>query len=198
MVEVGVLMERGLISRQLERIGGSHFFGGIFPLKSARCRAAMYGSFSVSERASAGELVTKLLCYFAPLPFCLLWTSSRGRPLAEMDNKALQKRVLRRTMMVLGLRISHPEVHSGQLLVHTLDITSSGAKIGGVREYIHSGSVLLIQRGHNRTHCRVIWSRGVGPKEIHMGVEFLKHSARFWELDLDEATAGVWLSSSQR
>jgi hypothetical protein len=68
-------------------------------------------------------------------------------------------------MMVLGLRISHPEVHSGQLLVHTLDITSSGAKIGGVREYIHSGSVLLIQRGHNRTHCRVIWSRGVGPRE---------------------------------
>ena len=115
-----------------------------------------------------------------------------------MDNKALQKRVLRRTRMVLALRISQPEVHSSQLLVHTLDITSTGAKIGAVREYIHSGSVLLIQRGHNRAHCRVIWSRRVGPTEIQMGVEFLKHSARFWDLDLDEASAGVWLSSSQR
>jgi len=148
--------------------------------------------------ASARELVTKLLCYFAPLPFWLLWTSRCGRRLAEMDNKALQKRVLRRTRMVLGLRISQPEVHSSRLFVHTLDITSTGAKIGAVREYIPSGSVLLIQRGHNRTHCRVIWSRRVGPREIQMGVEFLKHSARFWELDLDEASAGVWLSSSQR
>jgi len=115
-----------------------------------------------------------------------------------MNNTALQKRVLRRTSMVLGLRICQPEIHSSQLLVHTLDISSTGAKIGAVREYIHSGSVLLIQRGHNRAHCRVIWSRRVGPREIQMGVEFLKHSARFWDLDLDEASAGVWLSSSQR
>lgn len=122
----------------------------------------------------------------------------RGGRHTEMDNKALQKRVLRRTSMVLGLRIFQPEVHASQLLVHTLDISSTGAKIGAVREYIHSGSVLVIQRGHNRAHCRVIWSRRVGPGEIHMGVEFLKHGVRFWELDLDESSAGVWLSSSQR
>jgi hypothetical protein len=100
--------------------------------------------------------------------------------------------------MVLGLRISKHEIHSSQLLVHTLDISSTGAKIGAVREYIHSGSVLLIQRRHNRTYCRVIWSRRVGPGEIQMGVEFLKHNARFWQLDLDEGSAGVWLSLSQR
>jgi hypothetical protein len=115
-----------------------------------------------------------------------------------MNNTALQKRVLRRTSMVLGLRIFQPEIHSSQLRVHTLDISSTGAKIGAVREYIHSGSVLLIQRGHNRTHCRVIWSRRVGPREIQMGVELLKQGARFWELDLDEGSAGVWLSSSKR
>ena len=40
-------MERGLISRQLERIGGSHFFGGIFPLKSARCRGFCLWLFTV-------------------------------------------------------------------------------------------------------------------------------------------------------
>lgn len=115
-----------------------------------------------------------------------------------MENKSLEKRVLRRTKMVVGLRISQPEENASQLLVHTLDISSTGAKIGAVREYIQPGSVLLLQHGRNRAQCRVIWSRRVGPTEIQMGVEFLKHSARFWELDLDEGRAGVWLSLSQR
>jgi hypothetical protein len=115
-----------------------------------------------------------------------------------MDNKALENRVLRRTKMVLGVRIFPAEVQDSQLLVHTLDISSTGAKIGAVREYIQPGSVLLLQHGHNRAHCRVIWSRRVGPTEIHIGVEFLKSGARFWELDLDEGRAGVWLSLSER
>jgi hypothetical protein len=115
-----------------------------------------------------------------------------------MDNKALEKRVLRRTKMVVGLRISQPDVHAGQLLVHTLDISTTGAKIGAVREYIQPGSVLVLQHGHNRAQCRVIWSRRVGPGEIQMGVEFLKTGSRFWELDLDEGSAGVWMSLSKR
>lgn len=122
----------------------------------------------------------------------------KGGGCAEMENKSLEKRVLRRTKMVVGLRISQPEENASQLLVHTLDISSTGAKIGAVREYIQPGSVLLLQHGRNRAQCRVIWSRRVGPTEIQMGVEFLKHSARFWELDLDEGRAGVWLSLSQR
>ena len=122
----------------------------------------------------------------------------RGRSATKMDGKALEKRVLRRTKMVLGLRIFQPDAHASQLLVHTLDISSTGARIGAVREYIHPGSVLLIQRGHSRAPCRVSWSRRVGPTEIQMGIEFLQHGARFWELDLDESRAGVWLSSAER
>ena len=100
--------------------------------------------------------------------------------------------------MVLGVRIFRPEVQASQLLVHTLDISSTGAKIGAVREYIQPGSVLVVQHGHNRAQCRVIWSSQVGPTEIQMGVEFLKSGVRFWELDLDEGRAGVWLSLSER
>ena len=121
----------------------------------------------------------------------------RGRP-TEMDNKALEKRVLRRTKMVVGLRLHQPKLHANQLLVHTLDISSTGAKIGAVREYVRPGDVLLIQHGHNRAQCRVIWSRRVGPTEIQMGVEFLKNNPRFWHVDLDEGRAGVWLSHSER
>jgi hypothetical protein len=31
-----------------------------------------------------------------------------------------------------------------------------------------------------------------------MGVEFLKNNPRFWDVDLDEGRAGVWLSHSER
>ena len=115
-----------------------------------------------------------------------------------MDNKSLEKRVLKRTKMVVGLRISQSENDSSQLLVHTLDISSTGAKIGSLREDIRPGSVLLLQHGRNRAQCCVIWSRRVGPSEVQMGVEFVKHSARFWELELDEGRAAVWMSLSQR
>lgn len=115
-----------------------------------------------------------------------------------MDNKSLEKRVLKRTKMVVGLRISPSEDNTSQLLVHTLDISSTGAKIGALREYIRPGSVLFLQHGHNRAQCRVTWSRRVGPTEIQIGVEFLKSSTRFWQLDLDEGRAGVWLSLSER
>ena len=115
-----------------------------------------------------------------------------------MASKALEQRVLRRTKMVVGLRISQLEDNANQLLVHTLDISSTGAKIGAVRQYIQPGSMLLLQHGRNRTECRVIWSRRVGPTEIQMGVEFLKHGARLWELDLDESRAGVWVSLCER
>jgi hypothetical protein len=124
--------------------------------------------------------------------------SYKAEVVPEMDNKSLEKRVLKRTKMVVGLRISQSESDTSQLLVHTLDISSTGAKIGALREYIRPGSVLLLQHGHNRAQCRVTWSRRVGPTEIQMGVEFLKSGARFWELDLDEGRAGVWMSLSQR
>jgi len=42
--------------------------------------------------------------------------------------------------------------------------------------------------------------QGTSDREIQVGVEFLKSKsgARFWELDLDEGRAGVWLSLSER
>jgi hypothetical protein len=117
---------------------------------------------------------------------------------AKMHHRALEKRVLRRTKMILGLRISQP-VDASPLMVHTLDISSSGAKIGAVREDVQAGSVIVIQRGHDRTECLVMWSRRVGPNEIQIGVEFLKHDTRFWRLDLDEGSgAGIWICASAR
>jgi hypothetical protein len=115
-----------------------------------------------------------------------------------MNTKALDKRTVNRTKMVLGLRVRQSQPQAPDLLVHTLDINSSGAKIGALREWIEPDSLLVIHRGHTRARCRVVWSRQVGPTEVQIGIEFRKRDARFWGLDLDEDCAGVWLAKSER
>jgi hypothetical protein len=115
-----------------------------------------------------------------------------------MDIKTLENRVVRRTKMVFGLKISHRQGQGFPLLVHTLDISYSGARIGAVRENIQPGTLLVMQHRHNRAEGCVMWSRQIDPREIQIGVSFLNHVAPFWGVDLDEGYAGVWLSASQR
>ena len=116
----------------------------------------------------------------------------------KMATKALEKRTVKRTKMVLGLSFPKPQPRAPDLLVHTLDISSVGAKIGALREWVQPGSVLLIQRRHTRTRCRVTWSRRIGPQEVQIGIEFLGRDPGFWGLDLDDYCAGLWISQSER
>lgn len=116
-----------------------------------------------------------------------------------MDTRALDKRGLKRTKMVLGLRLSLPETRHSDLLVHTLDISSSGAKIGAVRELIKPGSLLIVQRKHVRAQGSVMWSRTLAPGEIQIGIEFRNRDAQIWGFDLnDEECAGIWMAATER
>jgi hypothetical protein len=115
-----------------------------------------------------------------------------------MNTKALDKRAVKRTKMVAGLRLANPHPQARDLLVHTLDISSSGAMIGALRERIEPGSILFIQRRHTRAQCRVMWSRQLAPGEVQIGIEFLGHDARFWGLDLEDGCAEVWMSATER
>ena len=118
--------------------------------------------------------------------------------LSKTHTRTLDKRNVRRTKMVVGLRVPQPQSQAPDLLVHTLDISSSGARIGALREWIQPGSVLVVQRKHNRAQCRVMWSRTIAPGEIQIGIEFLGREAQIWELDLDEDRAGIWASKTER
>jgi hypothetical protein len=118
--------------------------------------------------------------------------------LRKMDTKTLDKRSVKRTKMVLGLRVPQPQSHASDLLVHTLDISSSGAKVGAVREWIQPGSILMVQRGHMRARCLVMWSREIAPREIQIGIKFLGQDAHLWGLELEDDRVGVWFSESER
>jgi len=100
--------------------------------------------------------------------------------------------------MVVGLRVPQERPHVADLVVHTLDISSSGAKIGALRESMQPGSLLLLQRRHTRAQCCVMWSRKVAPGEIQIGIKFLGRELDFWGLDLDDDGIGVWSSESAR
>ena len=100
--------------------------------------------------------------------------------------------------MVVGLRVSQQRSHAADLLVHTLDISSSGAKIGAFREWMQPGDTLIVQRRQTRARCLVMWSRKVGPGEIQIGIKILGGDSRFWGLDLDDDCGGVWFSESER
>jgi hypothetical protein len=114
-----------------------------------------------------------------------------------MDGKSLEKRAARRTNMVVGLRVPG-QCKAPDMLVHTLNISSSGAKIGAIRNSIQPGSVLTLQRKHARAQCQVMWSRAVGPDEVQIGIEIMGNKAEFWGLDLDDNGAGVWLTNTER
>jgi hypothetical protein len=114
-----------------------------------------------------------------------------------MDSKSLERRTVRRTKMVVGLRVP-AQTEAPEKFVHTLNISSSGAKIGAIREWIQPGSILIVQRKHARTRCQVRWSRAVGPSEVQIGVEFMGNNSDFWGLHLDDESGGVWLADAQR
>lgn len=100
--------------------------------------------------------------------------------------------------MVLGLRVPQQPFQSAELLVHTLDISPSGARIGAMRECLQPGSVLTIQRRHTRARCQVMWSRMMAPREIQIGIKFLGRDPDFWGLDLEDDCVGIWFRESER
>jgi hypothetical protein len=103
-----------------------------------------------------------------------------------METHRLENRRFKRARMVVAVKISHPESdgNSGQL-VHTLDLGTSGAKLGGLREEIIVGKIVVLHRKHKKATCKIVWTRDE-ERELHVGIQLLKADPDFWGLDLAE------------
>ncbi len=96
-----------------------------------------------------------------------------------------EKRARNRSKMVIGLKVSGTKKKIGVgTLVHTLDISPSGARLAGLREQLEPGEILVLQRQHKRAKCKVVWCREVAPREIQVGVQFTEADPAFWGVDL--------------
>jgi hypothetical protein len=97
----------------------------------------------------------------------------------------LENRSLNCARMVVGVKISDSDTDaSSGPLVHTLDLCGSGAKLGGFREEMVVGKILVLHRKHKKAPCKIVWTRVVGPGELQIGIQLLKEDRNFWGFDL--------------
>jgi hypothetical protein len=88
-----------------------------------------------------------------------------------------------RSKMVLPVKIS---VGSDSQLAHTLDISSTGARIGALRSQLQAGTIVTLRRGAKKANFRVQWVRQLGPNEAQAGIECLESQEQFWGIDLEQ------------
>jgi hypothetical protein len=100
-----------------------------------------------------------------------------------MKNKRNRSRV----KAVLPVRVSGND-NSGNSyseLVHTLDITESGAKLGAVHQVLQVGTLLTLQYKQHKAAFRVIWTQPVaGRSEHQVGLEAL-NQRDLWGLGVE-------------
>jgi hypothetical protein len=97
------------------------------------------------------------------------------------------KRRIDRAKAVLPVRILGNDVAGDSYsdLVHTLDVSKAGVRLGAVRRHLEVGSPITIQYRQHKAEFRVIWIRplGVGV-ELQVGLE-ADVQRDLWGLDSD-------------
>lgn len=93
-------------------------------------------------------------------------------------------RTNQRVKAVLPVRVhcAGPLSHSPDL-AHTVDISYSGARLGGFRRELQRGEVVEVQYRIKRARFRVVWARLTpGSQEWQLGLECLDRQKEIWGL----------------
>lgn len=99
-----------------------------------------------------------------------------------------ERRRHKRKKVVLPVRLSLNEANgqaAGQF-IHTVDITDSGARVGGLHTPIEPGQLITLQRGQAKARFRVIWTKQLGPSEVQAGIECAEPDKNIWGFDLED------------
>ena len=88
----------------------------------------------------------------------------------------LHKRKSLRRKMVLPVKVSVDKVTH---LAHTVDITSTGARLVAYQTPLQSGMIIGLQRGPKKAEFRVEWIKQLAPNELQAGIELLKPQNNF-------------------
>jgi hypothetical protein len=95
----------------------------------------------------------------------------------------LNKRISTRRKMVLPVKVTLDAVNH---LAHTIDITHTGARLGGLRTQLEPGTIISLQRGSKKAKFRITWIRKLAPNELQAGIESLEMQQNFWGVDLSD------------
>jgi hypothetical protein len=83
---------------------------------------------------------------------------------AHAESSVGNQRRLQRAKAVLPVRISGNDISgkSYSELVHTLDVSRSGVRLGAVRRQLEVGSLVVLQYRQHKSEFRVVWTRPLG------------------------------------
>ena len=98
----------------------------------------------------------------------------------------LENRKSQRRKMVLSVKVSIDQITH---LVHTIDITDSGARLAALRTQLQPGMIISLQRGSQKAQFQVAWVRHLAPNELQAGVDALEPQNNFWGVDLFDREA---------
>jgi len=93
----------------------------------------------------------------------------------------LERRKSARTKMVLPVKVL---VGDASHLAHTVDISHSGARIGGIRAQLQTGAIVELQRGPRKARFLIRWIQELSPTEVRIGIESQEPQDKFWGVDL--------------
>ena len=95
----------------------------------------------------------------------------------------LNKRKSPRRKMVLPVKVSVDKVTH---LAHTIDITSTGARLVAYQTPLQPGMIISLQRRGKRAEFRVEWIKQLAPNELQAGIELLEAQNNFWGVNLSD------------
>src|ERR1700685_2250841 len=79
-----------------------------------------------------------------------------------------------RSKAVLPVRISGNDISGSAYseLVHTLDVSRTGVRLGAIRRELEVGSLVMLQYRQHKAEFRVVWTKPVGSgAEQQVGLE---------------------------
>jgi hypothetical protein len=98
-----------------------------------------------------------------------------------------EQRKTKRTKMVLPVKVV---IGGTTHLAHTFDVTSVGARLGGLHAELKKGQTITLQRGSKKVQFQVMWVQEVSPKQIQAGIQATEQASNFWGIDLSEQERG--------
>lgn len=96
-------------------------------------------------------------------------------------------RLDKRIHVALPIRVTYWDSESKPRLemACTYDISSRGARVTGLRCVKQAGEIIVVQRGINKSFCRVVWV-GEGGSELNgqVGIQCVESERMMWENEL--------------
>ena len=89
----------------------------------------------------------------------------------------------RRMELVMPVRVSGMDAN-GCLFeqeAETMDVTTTGARLSGIRHSLHRGCIISVQRGTAKARFRVTWvGDNGGPDEGQIGIQLVEGGKLIW------------------